>query len=491
MEKMRKQVEKLTKKLKSYKESTRKEAIKLLGEIAKNNPDSIKEAIPSLITKLEDLNSEVRNFAVIAIGNVGEYRPEYVTDAIPFLIKSLNDNDSTVVRNTLETLGKIGKNVPEEIKYAIPSTIKSLKHDSWRCRREAISALSKIGENNSKLVKTAIPQLIECLSDSNKRVRIDTAKALAIIQKGNLTDEDWQTRKEAAIALGKIGKHRPRYVKKAIPILLKKLEDPNIEVISESTNAIIEISGGNSFLNEAQPILITSLTSKNETLKKNSILTITQIANNEPYEENLLKILYTALGSINSEMKSKAALVIGEIGSKNPTLVKQAIPLLLKNIEDSDQKVHRTAATALDIIGAKLLEKEIKPELEIIITTSRDIHIGEFKEVSLELINKGSAHAENIEIQLAGAVEMRNDIFVPILKIGKNLSLLVEIKPKALGRIPISINTTFQDFKSSHYTAEDIGWLDISRKGEKFKKEEQVVYKGKIGRKNLSIVKRE
>lgn len=490
MEKIRKQVEKLKKKLRSSKDANRKEAVKLLGEIAKKNPDFIKEAIPSLITELEDLNSEVRSLAVVAIGNVGEYRPEYVKDAVPFLINCLNDNDSTVRRNALEAVGRIGKNAPEEIKYAIPSIINNLRHEVWRVRREATSALSKIGENSPKQVKKAIPYLIECLGDANKRVRIDAAKAIAKIEKGNLQDDDWQTRREAAKALGKIGKHRPRYVKEAIPLLLEKLEDPSIEVRNESANAIIEISGGNSFLNDALPILISALNSKNEALRKISISAIKKIAQNEVYEEDLLEILFIALESKNAEIKSGAALVIGEIGSKNPNLVRKAVPLLLNNVEDGEQKVQKSAIKALDIIGEKLLENEIKPELCIMIETSRDIHIGEWKEISLIIVNRGSAHAEDIEIEFVGALEMRNEIYIPILKIGKSLELKTEIKPKALGKIPIAINTTFHDFKGTSYNATDIGWIDISKKGEKFKEDKQIVFKGKIGRKNLSMVRK-
>lgn len=487
MEKIRKQVEKLTKKLKSSKENTRRDATKLLGEIGKNNPDSIREAIPSLITELEDLNSEVRSFAVIAIGNVGEYRPEYVKDAITFLINCVNDNDSTVRKFALETLGKIGKNVPDEIRYAIPAINNNLKHEVWRVRREAISTLSKIGETNSKIVKSAIPILKDCLNDTNKRVSIDAAKAIAIIEKGNLNDEDWQTRWEAAITLRKIGKHKPRYVKEAVPILIEKLEDEKLEVRSESAKAIIEVSGGNSFLNEALPILIGALISNVDSIRKDSILTITQIANNEPYEEKLLKILFTALVGKNSEIRSKAALVIGEIGSKQPDIVKEAIPLLLNNLEDSNKKVHMSATKALDIIGAKILESEIKPVLGIMIETGRDIHIGKWKESLIKIINKGSAHAEEIEIELTGALEMRNDINVPILKIGKKIELKIGIKPKAMGKIPIAINTTFRDFKGTRYVAEDIGWIDISSKVAKIREDNQIVFKGKIGRKNLSI----
>ena len=487
MEKVTKQVEKLIKKLKSSKENTRIEATKTLGEIAKKNPDIIKEAIPSLIIELEDLNNEVRSYAVIAIGNVGEYRPEYVNDAIRFLTQCVNDNDSTVRRNALETLGKIGKNIPEEIKYAIPSIINCLRHDVWRVRREATSALSNIGEMNSKLVKGAIPQLIENLSDSNKRVRIDTAKALAIIERGNLKDDDWKTRREAATAIGNIGKHKPRYVKEAIPVLIETLNDENSEVRSESAKALVKINEEKKYLIDALPILLSALNSKNSELREKSILTITQISNNEQFEENLLFILFTALASKHPGIKSNAAMVISQIGLKKPNLVKDAIPLLLKNIEEEDNEVYRAATNALDTIGAKLLEQLIKPELGIVITTSKEIHIGEWKDIFIALVNKGSAHAENIEIEFTGALEMRNDMDIPILKIGKNNAIKNEIKPKALGRVPIGINTTFQDFKGSRYIANDIGWIEIKKKGEKFEDDEQIIYRGNIGRNKFSV----
>lgn len=92
--------------------------------------------------------------------------------AVPALSRNLQDENSEVRRATIDALSAIG----EGAKPAVPNLIVLLLTDSAvQPRRQAAIALGKIGDISS------VPALAQCLSDQDSGVAIFCAKSIAML----------------------------------------------------------------------------------------------------------------------------------------------------------------------------------------------------------------------------------------------------------------------------------------------------------------------
>ncbi|WP_447973086.1 HEAT repeat domain-containing protein [Nitrospira sp. Kam-Ns4a] len=201
--------------------------------------EEVKDEIQIQIDLLKDPDWAIRREAVITLGEMGDER------CVEPLVRALRDGDWQVREVAVEALGQVGS-------PAVDLLIKQLR--DWDVRKFAIRALGKIkdervleplvqqlrsdefGEDATdalvELGEPAVERLIAALADKDERIRRQAIIALGrigdrravepLIEKTK--DKDWFTRLTAAAALEKIGDERGREAIKPL------MQDPDLVV---------------------------------------------------------------------------------------------------------------------------------------------------------------------------------------------------------------------------------------------------------------------
>ena len=199
-------------------------AIVRIAESAKN--PAVKELLNALKVPEFRENAE-KCLSLIADPRIK--RP-WVVDA---LLEALEDESELVRAKAAELLGEIGDT------KAIKPLIKALADEG--AREKAAWALAFTG-------KRCTSELVEALETSDPRVR-DTITEI-IVKIGEdatealipaLESELWFVRKNAAYALGEILRGKAKKSKKALPRLLKLLDDEDLEVREAAKKALKKI----------------------------------------------------------------------------------------------------------------------------------------------------------------------------------------------------------------------------------------------------------
>lgn len=281
-----------------------------LGEIGEKHPESIKEAIPILMRLLDDEDRRVRSGAALNIGEIGEYYPEKIQEAIPKLISMLEDEDTVIYALEYISSG----HPPENIKLAIPPLVKLLDvKNASDCAHTALT-IGYIGLKYPESVKEAVPKLVKLLGDDREFVRHDSAKAL-----------------------GYIGLRLPESVEDAIPKLLELLGDRDHLMRRDAAFALGLIGrmpeNAKDVINKLIKILKTEVD-------------LNKLEDEQVYEE--------------------AIIALGRIGNEYPESVKEAIPELMRLLDNSEARLREYATYAIGLIGEKYPEGVIEANSKLI-----------------------------------------------------------------------------------------------------------------------------
>lgn len=199
------------------------------------------------------------------------------------------------------------ENQQKEIRYYI----EQLRVEDVFLSTEAAFELAEIGES-------AVPLLIEALSD-----------------------EDWQLRLNAVVALDQIGDPT------ATPALITALSDENWEVRANSTIALGNMGG------VAVPALIAALEHKDIRVRRNATKALGNIG-----DTMAVPGLIGVLSDEDWEVRAGAAMVLGKMGTA-------AVPALTVALKDEAEYVDAMATLALRLIGTpEALEAIKKNELQ-------------------------------------------------------------------------------------------------------------------------------
>lgn len=407
----------LIKQLKHKKSEVRIAVAEIIKNIAKNNIEETKIAIPTLFETLKDTNQWVRNMANEALIEIGIRKPRYV---MPSYIQCLEDKEREVLwwitaLSAIKAIGKIAEKRQKETIGAVPFLAKCLTKDIWELRENASVTLGKIGKNKLDYVLEAIPNLVNCLKDPDDLVRTATAHAL-----------------------DKIGVRQKEY----------RLIQKASEAISSSEFVVKSIRNFGISAEKAQKILFQAKTAFEEHSYEEAI-ELGRIAEEEArkQEEFFRKV------TDNLEITISFIEEIESYGI-NVSEPKKLLPSVKKFIDMAEY------SKALEIIEeAKSLAKEIKdrakPELLINVTAYEDFKAGEWSRVAVTIQNDGETDANNLEIDFFGPIESRGSRRIPILKIGEKSELLIDLSPRTKGEIPIEINVSYQDFAKRGYQLSD------------------------------------
>ena len=171
-------------------------------------------ALPSLEICLEDPSETVRLVATRTIRCLASQLQQQADAIIPGLIKRLSDESGEVRYATIVAMMSFGSNTQQ----AVPALATVLceadgfsKADITCIQQSAAQVLGKLGPS----AKSAVPALTRVLNDKGSRARDDVAFALWRITGDTnmflpqlsvmLTDADPMTRRQAAIAIRRIG----------------------------------------------------------------------------------------------------------------------------------------------------------------------------------------------------------------------------------------------------------------------------------------------
>ncbi|MCH7686005.1 MAG: HEAT repeat domain-containing protein [Planctomycetes bacterium] len=154
----------------------RRAAAKALGELGRENPQSVVSPLSEAVT---DKDREVRRLACFALGEMGPV----ADSAIPALIHALKDRELSVRLSAAFAIYKIN---PENKAY-VPELLNTMRQGEGG----TIVSVGKMGSNAG----WAVPTLINLLKDSRPGIRRLAAEALGRIR--SVTDRTESALKKA------------------------------------------------------------------------------------------------------------------------------------------------------------------------------------------------------------------------------------------------------------------------------------------------------
>jgi HEAT repeat protein len=214
---MQSAVKRLAEGLKDDEPRHREAAVRALVDL---EPDP-EIARPIIKEVMDDLSPEARDAVFDVVAAFGD-------KMVPRLIDGL-ENDKQSRARAAAILGRIGP----AAKAAVPALCACLSDDSSETRNEVLFALGAIGPD----AKAAVPAIAGALEDSDMNVRYAACYALGQIGPGatsakadlmeNLGSADQFLAMSAAWALTKIDPKCSMCVPKAVPVLIKALDEPH------------------------------------------------------------------------------------------------------------------------------------------------------------------------------------------------------------------------------------------------------------------------
>lgn len=206
--------------------SVRRNAPRALG----NFGEEAKPATAALRQLLDDEDSQVRVQAAAALWKINR-QPESLAALETLVLVA----DSTAAYHAACILGELGVDAVS----SAPALAKALGHDDEDVARSAAKALGRFGPS-------AISAVRQSQASADPRIRRRAVEALGWIGLPalefvgeSLEDEDPLVRRLAARALGRLG---PEAVD-ARPLLLKAVNDQNVEVRSAAAKSLAQIDG--------------------------------------------------------------------------------------------------------------------------------------------------------------------------------------------------------------------------------------------------------
>lgn len=128
----------------------RESLTKAFGKIGANNPEIVKDIIPTIVSILiKDEHEGARGSAAKSLGDIGRKSPELVLEGstLDHLANRLKSDESWIVRYySAYALGEIGSQVPKEIEKYIKILEEATKDEDDGVKNAARESLAKIGK---------------------------------------------------------------------------------------------------------------------------------------------------------------------------------------------------------------------------------------------------------------------------------------------------------------------------------------------------------
>jgi HEAT repeat protein len=276
--------------------------------------------VPELINAFNGKDEHLRKLAAGALNEMGADASE----ALPTLIAALNDRNAFVRGYVAGALASMGPRT----RPVFPALVKALKDSDWVVRCKAAGALVRAGADTGIMV----PALTRMLKDKSRYVPqvavrllgdLGPAAAPAIPDLRGFLRRGWP---EAAEALGKIGP----VAKGAVPELTKMLNDKPATPQTGDDGEFEKQDHAHKQIAAA--------------------LALWRIDHERPAIKVLMHLLEDKdrqYGDRLFHVREYAAIALGKIGRR----ARPAVPLLMRALQDENDRVREAAAGALGGIG--------------------------------------------------------------------------------------------------------------------------------------------
>jgi ribosomal protein L37AE/L43A len=121
----------------------------------------------------------------------------------------------------------------------------------------------------------------------------------------------------------------------------------------------------------------------------------------------------------------------------------------------------------------------VKPELDIDIVAEEDIHINNWDEFVLVVVNKSNMDIMDVDLKFKGPLEIHGHPRIPLLRAGQTERMKIGLKANELGRIPITIVATFENLHKKKFSHQNMDWINVIEMP-KGPETQQVINIGKI-----------
>jgi HEAT repeat protein len=350
--------------LKSPEDSVREQAAKCLAKLGKTND---RAALAQLLGALTDPSKSVADAAAEAIDRIGQPDP----GDIPGLLEALKSESPKVRMSTLRCLGRMQK----DAQPAAAAILSALRDRESSVRLAAVDCLFAVAPEKytdaaelladpekevRKATAATMRRLLDpvkcyevfadALSNTNEASRLDMAKALDQIELPSANDISTRTkirltsalsdasplvRVKAAKALHRLGWGSDMM----IGVLAKLLAEPNDGVSQEAAETLDKI--GSTATRQTINELIRALASRDAPTRKAAAAALHSAG--QPKAEQLNNLI-SALSDV--AVHEDVAVVIASLGEN-------AVPDLIRALENRDAAIRRGAARALGALGPK------------------------------------------------------------------------------------------------------------------------------------------
>jgi HEAT repeat protein len=358
-----------------------------------------KDAVPAIAKALSDPDKEMRNAAGKALARIGPTAvPVFIqelknpasrndilsarnlaligpdaADAVPALTECLKQKDNDLLATAAHALGEIG---PPSWKAATSLTL-LLGDGNPEVQKQARAALAKIGPG-------AIPALRGALKSPQSPIRRRAADLLAL--QGSkakdatgdlialLKDKQPAVRKAAALSLAAIGPDASQ----ASEALVDCVQDKDASVRAAVALALGHIRARG----QAISTLVNLFRDPVQDVRLQAIGAIVK------FGPSAINVLINTVPHEDLNMRTSAIFALGEIGPA----AKDAVPLLIEQLQDKLPLIRNQSALALGKIGPRAAEKAIEPLKESVLK-EREIPVRINMRLALVQLQPGDQHA--------------------------------------------------------------------------------------------------
>jgi HEAT repeat protein len=276
------------------------------------------QAVEALSRSLKDRSDELRKNSIKAMEQIAD------PSAVPALTRQLEDTNVEIVMPVLQALEKIAH---ESVIWPL---INALSSGFGEVRRSAATILGNLASPEKPLARELRREIYNSQVPSRLRVALET-------------DPDVRVRRQAVIALGKIGSHS------ALPAILKAASDKDPQLRANAVS-VLGTLGDRSEV----PVVIRALNDGSTDVQTSAVEALGNLGDSSAVGE-LLKLLNPMEGQKldygQKQFNVKIIQALGKIGDNH------AIPALQRAVTDNDSEISWAARTALSQINTPEAKK--------------------------------------------------------------------------------------------------------------------------------------
>jgi len=307
----------------------------------------------------------------------------------PELLPELVDDENMYIRTSAAfAMSNVIRNIPELRHDLAGHAFEMLKHEDYVIRTYAASLLGTAASVSPESVVDIVPRLANlvgeggpqgyfaCLAAGEIALRCPTlVEPIMPKMMGFMLLGEKPTCERSLIALERISRKAPILLHKFVPELMaciKKTKEPSMGLEAAVMLARVSISSSDVRRKSVWPLASRLMGDESVIARAASVYLMGEIGLREP------ELVMDAISQVpsflqdNAAVRSLLAIAIGRIGSRLPVMAENAMPSIMRLIDDSDLLTRAAAAVSLRYIAMSYPEvlKEALPSIGALLEDS-------------------------------------------------------------------------------------------------------------------------